>query len=227
MPLRPLCASLISLATLGVAACAVAEAAPRRLPPLASAPAPASRPLQTAVFSGGCFWGVQGVFSHVKGVSRAVSGYAGGMAATARYELVSTGLTRHAEAVEVSYDPKQVSYADLLRVFFSVALDPTEVDRQGPDAGSQYRSVVWAANAEQKREAEGYIRQLNGARAFPAAIATTVQPLHGFYMAEAHHQDFLARHPNDPYVQAWDAGKVTALKTLYPSMFTAQPARGV
>ena len=227
MSFRPVFASFAALLALGAFGSASADVAPQKLPAPAVAPTPAPKALQTAVFSGGCFWGVQGVFSHVKGVTRAVSGYVGGMAATANYELVSTGLTGHAESVQVTYDPKQVSYADLLRVFFSVALDPTEVDRQGPDGGSQYRSVVWTGDAEQAREAQAYIRQLNGAHAFPTSIATKVQPLHGFYMAEAHHQDFLARHPDHPYIQAWDMEKVTALKTIYPALFTPKPALGV
>lgn len=189
--------------------------------------APTSTGLQTAAFSGGCFWGVQGVFSHVRGVRRAISGYVGGAAATAHYGAVSTGLTRHAESVEVTFDPKEVSYGQLLQIFFSVALDPTEVDRQGPDVGPQYRSAVWAQNPEQAREATAYIRQLDTSRAFPRPIVTRVQPLPAFYAAEAYHQDFFRLHTDNPYIQSWDVKKVEALKALYPAMYTASPARGV
>jgi peptide-methionine (S)-S-oxide reductase len=193
-------------------------------PALAS---PAATGLQTAVFSGGCFWGVQGVFSHVRGVRRAISGYAGGAAVTAHYEEVGTGATGHAESVQVEFDPKQVSYGQLLQIFFSVALDPTEVDRQGPDVGKQYRSVVWALNPEQAREATAYIRQLDASRAFPRPIATQVERLPAFYAAEAYHQDFYRLHPDFPYIRVWDVRKVEALRALYPSLYAASPARGV
>ncbi len=201
------------------------ESPTHRLPaPTLQANRSAASGLQTAVFSGGCFWGVQGVFSHVRGVRRAVSGYTGGKAVTARYDVVSTGLTDHAESVEVTYDPRVVSYGDLLRVFFSVALDPTKVNRQGPDDGSQYRSVLWASNADQRREAHGYIRQLDAEHIFAGPIATRVQDLHGFYPAESYHQDFMARHPDSPYILAWDVDKVTALKGLYPTLFSPRAA---
>jgi peptide-methionine (S)-S-oxide reductase len=223
--IRKLCAFALLplLATAGLAYGA-GGSAPRRLPApaLQVADTPLSG-LRTAVFSGGCFWGVQGVFSHVRGVRHATSGYAGGQASTASYEAVSTGETGHAESVAVTYDPKLVSYGELLRVFFSVALDPTEVDRQGPDEGSQYRSVVWAADAAQRREAEGYIRQLDAAHAFPAPIATRVETLHGFWPAEGYHQDFMARRPDYPYIQAWDAPKLAALKALYPALYDPRP----
>ena len=163
------------------------------------------------------------MFSHVRGVTRAVSGYTGGQALTAHYDVVSSGLTGHAESVQVTYDPKVVSYDQLLRVFFSVALDPTEVDRQGPDGGPQYRSVLWVSDADQRRDAEAYIRQLNGVHVFKAAIATQVSPLHGFYPAEGHHQDFMARHPSYPYILAYDVQKVAALKALYPALYAAKP----
>lgn len=219
-------APLMSLVGLGLQlAPARAEAPPRRLPELAAPERPAPAGLRTAVFSGGCFWGVQGVFSHVRGVRHAVAGYTGGAALTAKYEVVSTGLTGHAEAVRVTYDPREVSYGQLLRVFFSVVLDPTEVDRQGPDDGSQYRSVLWTADADQRREAQAYIRQLGAAHDFPAPIATRVQAIGTFYPAEGYHQDFLARHPDHPYIQAWDLEKVEALKALYPALYVARSVR--
>jgi peptide-methionine (S)-S-oxide reductase len=224
--------ALVSAGTaLALSVAAIAAAAPSRTegvrlpaPALAS---PAATGLQRAVFSGGCFWGVQGVLSHVHGVRRAVSGYAGGAAATARYDEVETGRTGHAESVEVEFDPKQVSYGQLLQVFFSVALNPTEVDRQGPDVGPQYRSVVWAANPEQAREAKAYIRQLDAAHAFARPIATRVEALPAFYPAEGYHQDFYRLHPDNPYIRAWDVRKVEALRTLYPTLYVAAPARGV
>jgi peptide-methionine (S)-S-oxide reductase len=201
-----------------------ADAPAQRLPaPQSSAHKP-SPALATAVFSGGCFWGVQGVFSHVRGVVHATSGYSGGGSATAHYEIVSTGATGHAESVKVTYNPAVVSYADLLRVFFSVALDPTQVNRQGPDSGSQYRSVIWFADPEQQAEAKAYIARLDGAHVFGAPIATQVRPLKAFYPAETYHQDFMARHPDHPYIQAWDVEKVVALRKLYPEFYSAKPA---
>jgi peptide-methionine (S)-S-oxide reductase len=201
-----------------------ADSAPTRLPaPKLAIQAASSRP-QTAVFSGGCFWGVQGVFSHVRGVTRAVSGYSGGGSATAHYAIVSTGTTGHAESVEVTYNPAVVSYGELLRVFFSVALDPTQINRQGPDDGSQYRSVLWVANPEQQMQAKAYMAQLDATHIFDAPIATQVRPLKAFYPAEAYHQDFMARHPDHPYIQAWDAEKVAALRKLYPDLYAAKPA---
>src|SRR5207302_2839948 len=152
---------------------------------------------QTAVVAGGCFWGIQAVFQHVKGVISATSGYSGGEAKTSEYELVSTGNTGHAESVKITYDPSQITYGQLLRVFFSVAHDPTQLNRQGPDEGSQYRSVVFYSNLEQKRIAEAYIAQLEKARAFPNRIVTQVVPLNAFYPAEAYHQNYAANHPNN------------------------------
>ena len=173
--------------------------------------ATASTP-QTAVFAGGCFWGVEAVFRHVKGVQRAVSGYAGGAKGTASYELVSSGATGHAESVQVTYDPAQVSYGELLRIFFSVAHDPTQLNRQGADQGRQYRSAIFYADDEQKRVAEAYIRQLNDAGAFDAPIVTEVAPLETFYEAEAYHQDYAERHPMQPYVLFTAAPKVEKLR---------------
>ncbi len=173
----------------------------------------------TAVFSAGCFWGVQAVFEHVKGVKEAVAGYTGGAAETAHYEMVSTGTTGHAESVRVSYDPSQISYGQLLRVFFSIAHDPTEVNRQGPDEGEQYRSMISYANDEQKRIVEAYIAQLDRAKIFPRPIATQVVALKTFYPAEAYHQDYAAHHPSDPYIFINDAPKVAHLKKQFPELY--------
>jgi peptide-methionine (S)-S-oxide reductase len=174
---------------------------------------------QTAVFAGGCFWGVDAVFKHVKGVDRVVSGYAGGGPATAEYEVVSTGTTGHAESVEVTYDPSQVSYSDLLKVFFNVAHDPTEIDRQGPDTGSQYRSAIFFTDAEQKKIADAYIGQLDRAKAFPEPVVTQVVPLNGFYPAEAYHQNYLERHPDNPYIVINDLPKLELLREKYPRLY--------
>jgi peptide-methionine (S)-S-oxide reductase len=176
-------------------------------------------PEETAVFAGGCFWGVQAVFQRVKGVTRAVSGYAGGSAGSAQYEAVSRGATGHAESVQVTYDPARISYAELLQLFFTVAHDPTQLDRQGPDVGSQYRSAIFYATATQKPSAQAHIDQLTAARAFPRAIVTQVVPLAGFYPAEAYHQDYLDRHPNDPYIVFNDWPKIAGLRKQFPSLY--------
>ncbi len=182
---------------------------------------PAAGAPQTAVLSGGCFWGVQGVFQHVRGVQRVVAGYSGGRADTANYDAVSTGDTGHAEAVQITYDPRQISYGRVLQIFFSVALDPTMHDAQGPDSGPQYRSEVFAATLDQARIARAYIAQLDAAHAYPAPIATRVDPLSGFYPAEAYHQDFLEHNPDYPYIVINDMPKVHALQTLFPSDYVA------
>ncbi len=174
---------------------------------------------QTAVLAGGCFWGVDAVFKHVRGVSTVVSGYAGGSAEAAHYEIVSTGTTGHAESVKITYDPSRISYAELLRIFFSVAHDPTERNRQGPDIGSQYRSVIFYANEEQKDTALGYIEQLNHAKVFRTPIVTQVVPLQGFYPAEDYHQNFLARHPDYPYIVFNDLPKLRALKVQFAALY--------
>jgi len=173
---------------------------------------------QSAVFAGGCFWGVEGVFEQLKGVSSAVAGYAGGSAATAHYEIVSTGRTGHAESVRVTYDPAQISYGQLLKVFFAVAHDPTEKDHQGPDWGSQYRSAIFYANDDQKREAEAYIAALNEAKVFKHPIVTQVVPLKAFYPAEEHHQHFVERNPTYPYVQYNDLPKISQVRRQFPDM---------
>ena len=180
---------------------------------------------ERAVLAGGCFWGVQGVFQHVKGVTQAVSGYAGGSAADAHYEIVSTGMTGHAESVKISFDPKQISYGKILQIFFSVATDPTQVNMQYPDEGPQYRNEIWAANAEQNKVAEAYIAQLNQAKVFAKPIATRVDHYVGFYRAEGHHQDFLTLNPTHPYIARWDMEKIAALKQLFPSLYRDKPIR--
>jgi peptide-methionine (S)-S-oxide reductase len=190
--------------------------------PVVDTPAASVQGPQTAVFAGGCFWGVEAVFRHVKGVSKAVSGYAGGSAKTADYERVSTGSTGHAEAVEVTYDPAQVSYGALLRIFFSVAHDPTQLNRQGPDYGTQYRSAIFFTNDEQKRVAQGYIEQLGQAKAYPSAIVTQVVPLPAFYPAEAYHQNYLALHPTQPYIVMHDLPKLAQLKQQFPDRYVAK-----
>lgn len=197
--------------------------------PAAAVPAPvvdatrASAPgKQNAVVSGGCFWGVQAVFQHVKGVISATSGYAGGSAKTAEYETVSTGETGHAESVQIVYDPSQITYGELLRVFFSVAHDPTQLNRQGPDEGTQYRSSIFFSNDEQKKIAEAYIAQLDHAQIFPRPIVTKVVPLQGFYPAEAYHQNYATLHPNQPYIVFNDAPKVEHLKQQFPDLYTGK-----
>jgi peptide-methionine (S)-S-oxide reductase len=177
---------------------------------------------QTAVVAGGCFWGIQAVFQHVKGVTKAVSGYSGGDSKTAEYEVVSTGETGHAESVQITYDSSQVSFGQLLQVFFSVALDPTQLNRQGPDSGTQYRSVIFYSNDEQKKIAEAYLAQLDKAKVFPRPIVTQVVPLKAFYPAEGYHQDYATRHPDDPYIVFNDAPKVARLRQLLPAIYTGK-----
>ncbi|MBX4956120.1 peptide-methionine (S)-S-oxide reductase MsrA [Rhizobium lentis] len=178
---------------------------------------------ETAIFAGGCFWGVQGVFQHVKGVESAVSGYAGGEARTAQYETVSTGSTGHAEAVEVRFDPRKVSYGRLLQIFFSVAHNPTQLNFQGPDRGTQYRSALFVTASEQREVAERYIDQLDKAHVFPQPIVTEVSDSAGFYPAEAYHQDFLTRNPTYPYIVYNDLPKIENLKLLFPADYRSQP----
>jgi peptide-methionine (S)-S-oxide reductase len=177
---------------------------------------------QTAVLAGGCFWGVEAVFEHVKGVTRVESGYAGGSANTAEYETVSSGQTGHAESVQITYDPSQITYGQLLKVFFAVAHDPTELNRQGPDTGTQYRSAIFYANEEQKRIAEKYIAQLNEAKVFPSKIATQVAPLKAFIEAESYHQNYLVNHPDDPYIVYNDLPKLENLRKQLPELYKAK-----
>ncbi len=186
-------------------------------------PAAAGATSEVAVFAGGCFWGVQGVFQHVKGVTSAVSGYDGGAKETAHYRVVGTGTTGHAESVRVTFDPSQISYGRLLQIYFSVAHDPTQLNRQGPDVGTQYRSAIFPMSPEQEKVAKAYIAQLNAARAFPAPIATTIEPDRGFVAAEHYHQDFLTLNPNHPYIVFNDLPKVENLKKLFPESYRADP----
>ena len=176
-----------------------------------------------AVFAGGCFWGVQGVFQHVKGVTNAVSGYAGGAKSTAVYELTNDGTTGHAESVQVTFDPRQVTYGQLLQLFFSVAHDPTQLNRQGPDTGTQYRSTIFTSNAEQAAVAKAYIAQLDETKAFKKRIATTIEMGRTFYTAEKYHQDFLVRNPTYPYIVYNDLPKIENLKRLFPGMYRPVP----
>jgi peptide-methionine (S)-S-oxide reductase len=183
----------------------------------------ASDGIQTAVLAGGCFWGVQGVFQHTSGVINAVSGYAGGSKATADYTMVSTGSTGHAEAVEIKYDPKKISYGKILQIFFSVAHDPTQLNRQGPDSGPQYRSAIFTANDEQKKVADAYMTQLNAAKVYKKPIVTKLGPLESFYPAEAYHQDYLTLHPNQPYIAYNDLPKIENLKKLFAANYLEKP----
>lgn len=195
----------------------------RAIPAPATDEAPGTANAETAVLAGGCFWGVQGVFQHVKGVISATSGYAGGGKDTAYYEMVGTGSTGHAESVLIVFDPKKVSYGRLLQIYFSVAHDPTELNRQGPDTGTQYRSAIFPISAEQTRIAKAYIDQLNRAGVFDAAIVTKIEPARQFYVAEDYHQDFLTNHPNYPYIVINDLPKVESLKQLFPRDYRADP----
>jgi peptide-methionine (S)-S-oxide reductase len=200
-----------------------AEAPARSMPAPAADITAAGTGLQTAVFAGGCFWGIQAVFQHVGGVTQAVSGYAGGSLADPTYEQVSSGRTGHAESVRVTYDPARVSYGKLLQIFFSVALDPTEISRQGPDSGTQYRSELFVNGPEQERVARAYVAQLSAARLFSRPIATRVDPVAEFYVVEGYHQDYLIRHPNDGYIVINDLPKVHNLQSLFPENWQPKP----
>jgi peptide-methionine (S)-S-oxide reductase len=191
--------------------------------PQVDEPAPASGAQETAVLAGGCFWGVQGVFQHVKGVSQAESGYAGGQQATADYETVSTGTTGHAESVRITYDPAQVTFGQLLRIYFSVVQDPTQLNRQGPDEGTQYRSAIFAQDATQQRVADAYLAQLSKAAVFPAPIVTKVEPNTGFFPAEQYHQNYLNSNPTSSYIAINDMPKLNDLERLFPDEYRAQP----
>jgi peptide-methionine (S)-S-oxide reductase len=211
------CRLPILIVFLGSAACATAYG---QIPAfVGESPSAAAKGKHIAVLAGGCFWGVDAVFKHVRGVSSVVSGYSGGSAETAQYETVSTGATGHAESVKITYNPSQVSYAELLRVFFSVATDPTELNRQGPDEGTQYRSVIFYADGDQRRIALTYIDQLSQATIFSAPIVTQVVPLKAFYPAEDYHQNFLERHPNDPYIVFNDLPKLAHLQKEFPALY--------
>src|SRR6266851_1964684 len=218
-----LSAIILTLTFAAVTACSAADRASAALPnPAVDAPIATAKSEQTAVVAGGCFWGIQAVFQHVKGVINATSGYSGGAAKTAEYEVVSTGETGHAESVKITYDPSQITYGELLRVFFSAAHDPTQLNRQGPDAGTQYRSAIFYNGEDQKRIAEAYIAQLDKAKIFARPIVTQVVPLKGFYAAEAYHQDYAAHHPDNPYIVYNDAPKVAHLRQWFPDLYTGK-----
>jgi peptide-methionine (S)-S-oxide reductase len=191
--------------------------------PVLDEPAGSSATSETAVLAGGCFWGVQGVYQHVKGVSSAVSGYAGGDASTAHYETVGTGKTGHAESVRITYDPSQVSFGQLLHIFFAVVHDPTELNRQGPDIGEQYRSAIFPQSDIQKKVADAYIAQLNQAKVFDAALVTRTDRNSGFFPAEEYHQDYLNSNPTAPYITANDMPKLDALRQMFPGLYREQP----
>lgn len=213
----------VAVLILGSSCRANAEAVDRQIPSPVIDPPTAGR--QVAVLAGGCFWGMQGMFEHVKGVTKVVAGYSGGEKATAHYEMVGTETTGHAESVEITYDPKQVSYGQLLRLYFSVAHDPTQLDRQGPDRGPSYRSEIFFSSPAQERVARAYVKQLNEAKVFSSPIVTKIEPLKAFYPAEDYHQDYLIEHPNQPYIVFNDLPKIEALKRVYPEMYRAAAVR--
>ena len=215
---------LTAVVLLGLGLAAVARPEGVTIPPPAvdAAFATPGASSKTAVLSGGCFWGIQAVYQHVSGVRKAISGYAGGSASTAEYEAVSSGKTGHAESVQISYDPSRITYGQLLRVFFSVAHDPTTLNRQGPDVGTQYRSVVFFNDAEQEAIARAYIAQLDQSHVFKKPIVTALTRLPAFYEAEAYHQDYATRHPADPYIMMNDAPKVANLRTFFPDLYVGK-----
>jgi peptide-methionine (S)-S-oxide reductase len=211
-----------ALAALCVSGCGSSSVAATLPDPAVDAAKTADKRAATAVFAGGCFWGVEAVFKHVKGVTSAVSGYAGGSAKTAHYEIIGMGLTGHAESVQVTYDPSQISYGQLLRVFFSVAHDPTQLNRQGPDVGTQYRSAIFYADPEQQRIAQAYIDQLSKAKTFARPIVTQLTPLNAFYPAEDYHQDYLAKHPESMYIVINDMPKLNNLRQEFPQIYVSR-----
>ncbi|WP_156226198.1 peptide-methionine (S)-S-oxide reductase MsrA [Herbaspirillum chlorophenolicum] len=213
-----LCLALASLARVNAAEPAVAVPAAAGKAQLSS-----TAQSETVVLAGGCFWGVQGVFQHTQGVLRAVSGYAGGKRAAATYEMVSSGSTGHAESVQVTYDPRKISFGQILQIYFSVAHDPTQLNRQGPDQGTQYRSAIFTASEQQKQAAEAYIAQINAAKVFSSPIVTQVTALQGFYPAEDYHQDYATLHPNQPYIAYNDLPKIANLQKMYPAIYRADP----
>ncbi|RDS79124.1 peptide-methionine (S)-S-oxide reductase [Dyella monticola] len=206
-------------ALISLTACTAAATQATFPDPADDAPKTTMHGTQTAVLSGGCFWGMQSVFEHVRGVRQVWAGYSGGDASTAHYQDVSEGDTGHAESIEVQFDPAVISYGQLLKIYFAVAHDPTTLNRQGPDAGTQYRSEIFYANAQQQKIAQSYIAQINAAKVFDDSIVTLVQPLKGFYPAEDYHQDYARKHPDDPYIVINDAPKVAHLKQMFPAMY--------
>lgn len=206
------------LATLVATSCTLARTNGSFPDPAVDVPASAANAKQTAVLAGGCFWGVEAVFEKLKGVTKVVAGFAGGEKSTAHYETVSGGATGHAESVQITFDPAQITFGELLKVYFAIAHDPTELNRQGPDTGTQYRSAIFYMDDEQKKVAEAYIQQLNAAKVFSRPIVTQVVPFHGFYAAESYHQHYLDNNPNNPYIVYNDLPKLAALKKQYPQM---------
>ncbi|MEZ5822698.1 MAG: peptide-methionine (S)-S-oxide reductase MsrA [Bradyrhizobium sp.] len=229
MPRSPFSRYTLGAAAIGALALAAFAIVPSRAAeeavviPAPTVDAKEANGIQTAVLAGGCFWGVQGVFQHTAGVINAVSGYSGGTKQTADYNMVSSGRTDHAEAVEIKYDPKKISYGKILQIFFSVAHDPTQLNRQGPDVGTQYRSAIFTANDEQKKVAEAYIAQLNAAKVYKKPIATKIDKLDAFYAAEDYHQDYMTLHPNQPYIAFNDLPKVENLKKIFADNYIAKP----
>ena len=214
----------IALVTLAFGCGLRAETINRTIPaPAVDTPAAEAKSSEVAVLAGGCFWGMQGMFEHVKGVTKVVAGYAGGSAATAHYEIVGTETTGHAESVEITFDPKQVTYGQLLQLYFSVAHDPTELNRQGPDSGPSYRSEIFFTSPSQERIARAYVEQLTKANVFKSPIVTKIEPLKGFYAAEEYHQDYLIHNPRQPYIVFNDLPKIDALKRVYPDMYRDKP----
>lgn len=216
-------ALLLLLPVVGPRIAALAATDARTIPAPASDETARQATSEVAILAGGCFWGVQGVFQHVEGVTNAVSGYAGGEQKTAQYKTVSMGGTGHAEAVQVTFDPRKISYGRILQIYFSVAHNPTELNRQGPDVGTQYRSAIFPTSPEQERVAKAYIAQLNGTRVFDAPIVTKIETGQTFYPAEDYHQDFLVRNPNYPYIVFHDLPKIEALKRLFPELYHVKP----
>jgi peptide-methionine (S)-S-oxide reductase len=217
--LSPIFVSIVAAVTIS---CARAEETSKPLPaPIVDSAATAAKS-ETAVLAGGCFWGIQGVFQHVRGVTQVLAGYSGGEKVTAEYEIVSNGATGHAESVKIVFDPKQVSFGQILRIYFSV-MDPTELNRQGPDRGTQYRSEIFATSAAQQHVAQAYVAQLTKARAFSQPIVTRIGAFEAFYPAEDYHQDYLIHHPSQPYIAINDLPKVAALKRLYPQLYRDAP----
>jgi peptide-methionine (S)-S-oxide reductase len=214
----------LALAACGLACRVGADAIDKVIPaPVLDTPAAKAAELQTAVLAGGCFWGLQGMFEHVQGVTKVVAGYSGGSRVTAHYEMVGTETTGHAESVEITFDPKRISYGQLLRLYFSIAHDPTELNRQGPDSGPSYRSEIFFTSPTQERIAKAYVAQLTRENVFKAPVVTKIEPMKGFYPAEGYHQDFLIHNPTYPYIVRNDLPKIDALKRVYPELYRETP----
>jgi peptide-methionine (S)-S-oxide reductase len=222
---RWLCAGagVAAIAAVALSGHSTAHADPAVAVPAAAYSPPDNATEETAILSGGCFWGMQGVYEHVKGVEHVFAGYTGGAAATAHYEIVSTGATGHAESVMIKFDPRVISYAQILQIYFAVAADPTELNYQGPDSGTQYRSEIWYASPVQQKIAQDYIAQLTAAHVFAGPIVVRVDPARAFYQAESYHQDFLVLHPDYPYIAVNDIPKVENLQSMFPQFYQSNP----